>query len=510
MSLHDVIRKTLLAFKEQGIPMTPQHYHDLFCKEAKKLGIIIEECNLVEKYLARLDKATKTELSNYHLRTVDELFAFIAAKINRMEPSACQNELKSMRMLAKRMADVATTVHNKELSLVANYTLQHLDTAHTAASVDILREKWVGFLTTYNDSFLDKLGAMCRVDKEDLERTVEHVIQNFKGTHEMVIPDHVAQLLIEALTPSIAPYEAIRTLGNSIRENPSSLDTLSVQNEVRNAIAKRIELDKQALKETLFALDEIADEVSKRLLSIMEQSAEKKEALGAIKAELTAINFEDITSHKLIHERLLHIATLLEEETHTLHSDVQTYQQQIAVMDHKIAQLEHKLSDVTKESREDFLTGAYNKRALDEKLRELDAGFRRFGRDYIVLFVDIDHFKKINDTYGHDAGDAVLKVLAKLLKKESRANDFVARYGGEEFVLVLPEITLEGAKRMAAKLSALLQKNRFVYKEHRIALTVSGGIALRSEWENNREMIKHADELLYVAKQNGRNQILPL
>ena len=121
----------------------------------------------------------------------------------------------------------------------------------------------------------------------------------------------------------------------------------------------------------------------------------------------------------------------------------------------------------------------------------------------------MDNFKSVNDTYGHDAGDTVLKVFARVLRKQSRDNDFVARYGGEEFVMVLPETTIDGAKQFANKLRVVLEKNRFVYKEKRLKITISGGVTQRSEVEDIPRLIKMADEFVYKAKEAGRNQIFP-
>ena len=511
MTLNDVIRKTLTTMKESGTVLTPQNYQEAFCKEAKKVGIVTEDCNMIEKYIAKLDKSLKKELSNYPLRTTEELFTFLTSKIGRMEPNACQNELKSIKQLVKRMSDVAFGMHDKDLSDIASYTISHIEEAHSSSNIDLIKDKWMDFLTTYDDSYLDKLLVLGSVDKEDIRKSVNAMMAEFTIDHDLHIPDHIGKLLIASLVPSIASSmnDEIAMISSQIRQDSNVLDTSGMQEDIKFAIKKRIELDKSALKETVYQLDEIADEVSMRLLSIIEQSESKKEELGSIKKELENVKIDDNKSYKAIHEKLLNIATLLERETTTLHTEVKSQQTKISVMDKKIALLEGELSDVTKESREDFLTKLFNKRALEEKLHELDSGYKRYGRDYTVLFLDIDFFKKINDTYGHDAGDAVLKVFAKVLKKQSRDNDFVARFGGEEFVMVLPETTFEGTKQFATKLRLVLQKNRFVYKDQRISLTVSGGISQRSQWDNNAEMIKEADSSLYQAKETGRNKILP-
>ena len=153
------------------------------------------------------------------------------------------------------------------------------------------------------------------------------------------------------------------------------------------------------------------------------------------------------------------------------------------------------------DTRTDVLTGLNNRRALEFTLAKLTQEKTPFG----LLVLDIDHFKKVNDTYGHLAGDAALKELASVLLNNVRAEDFCARLGGEEFVILLPNCPLEEARIFAKRLSLTISQHPFTTIGH---LTVSCGIAawpLHSH--NTQELFRRADEMLYVAKQNGRNQV---
>lgn len=513
MSLAEVIKSTLNTMKREGRVLTPQNYQEAFCKESKKSGLIFEDCNHLEAYVKKLDKHIQKELKSYHLRNVDELFSYLNGKISRMAPQSSHEQIQSMLILIKRMAQVAEGMHNKELATIARHTAENIEKAHSATSIDKLKEQWIDFLTTYDDSYLDRLAIIGEIDKKDLTHSIHELVDGFSNEHDMHIPDVLGKLLIASLVPSIAPGmdDEIASISSQIREDANVLDTQAMQGDIKYAIRKRIDLDKASLKDTVYQLDEIADAVSKRLLSIMEQSEIKKEELGGIKRELESLDLSQNGSSSLtaIHQKLFDIAKLLEGEAISLNTEVKSQQLKISTMDKKILLLEDELSDATKESREDFLTKLYNKRALEEKMRELDASFRRYGRDFSLFFIDIDFFKKINDTYGHDAGDKVLKVFAKVLKRESRDIDFVARFGGEEFVMLLPETTDEGAKQFAGKLRLILEKNRFVYKDQRIKLTISGGICQRSDAESIEDLVKKSDGFVYEAKNSGRNQILP-
>jgi diguanylate cyclase (GGDEF)-like protein len=122
---------------------------------------------------------------------------------------------------------------------------------------------------------------------------------------------------------------------------------------------------------------------------------------------------------------------------------------------------------------------------------------------------DIDHFKQVNDTYGHLAGDYVLKQLASVIKTRIRREDVLARYGGEEFGIILPEIDKTNALQFAEKVRKLVEKAEFRFEDTQIPVTVSVGVAtLVGEQEDVLEFIKLADDHLYAAKQAGRNQVV--
>jgi diguanylate cyclase (GGDEF)-like protein len=173
----------------------------------------------------------------------------------------------------------------------------------------------------------------------------------------------------------------------------------------------------------------------------------------------------------------------------------------------KVHQLEKELQEANKESKEDFLTKLYNKRALDEFLSIKEAEFKRYNRNYTIVMFDIDFFKKVNDTYGHEAGDAVLSAFGKILKKDCREVDVVGRFGGEEFMAILSETDTKGGAVFADKVRQHVQKARFVYRKKRIEVTVSAGVAERKKHISLEATINSADEYLYQAKKNGRNRV---
>ena len=149
----------------------------------------------------------------------------------------------------------------------------------------------------------------------------------------------------------------------------------------------------------------------------------------------------------------------------------------------------------------------YNKRALLEKSQDKLGAEKRFSRKLSLLVVDIDHFKKVNDTYGHDQGDVVLKGLGVILRKAKRTTDAVARFGGEEFIILCEETDREGAMLLAERIREELQQTTFQTPKGELSVTCSIGIATfpdaGTDWDT---LFKAADEALYVSKRSGRNR----
>lgn len=156
----------------------------------------------------------------------------------------------------------------------------------------------------------------------------------------------------------------------------------------------------------------------------------------------------------------------------------------------------------------DPLTRVPNKGALDDTLRREFAFARRHGAPLALALLDIDHFKRINDTFGHSAGDGVLKSVARLVERSTRAGDFFARAGGEEFALILRDLDGRGAAACAERVRQLVESAVIMEGSTRVPVTVSLGVAcLAAEDATPEDLLRAADESLYQAKREGRNRV---
>jgi diguanylate cyclase (GGDEF)-like protein len=158
----------------------------------------------------------------------------------------------------------------------------------------------------------------------------------------------------------------------------------------------------------------------------------------------------------------------------------------------------------------DALTGLYNRRHLEERLREMFDHSVRLHEPLAVVMFDLDHFKAVNDTYGHQAGDAVLRQLATLLRESVREIDRIGRYGGEEFMVLLPGTVLDAAVTFAERARQEVEAHQFTFDGGALRRTLSCGVAA---WPHPRiryreQLVKAADDALYVAKELGRNRVV--
>jgi two-component system, cell cycle response regulator len=158
----------------------------------------------------------------------------------------------------------------------------------------------------------------------------------------------------------------------------------------------------------------------------------------------------------------------------------------------------------------DALTGLYNRRYMETHLETLVEKAFQSQRPLGLIMIDIDHFKPINDTYGHDAGDEVLREFASRVQASVRGIDLACRYGGEEFVVVMPDADLSIARAVGERLRRNIASEPFLVSKgkKKLDVTISVGIAMRHDGETADAVLKRADEALYRAKRDGRNRVV--
>jgi diguanylate cyclase len=181
--------------------------------------------------------------------------------------------------------------------------------------------------------------------------------------------------------------------------------------------------------------------------------------------------------------------------------------ERVASMEQEAQGYREHLEEQRQKALIDPLTGLPNRAAWSERLEHEVAQWQQHGNTLLLAMLDLDHFKRINDNYGHLAGDKVLKIIAGVLRKRLRGSDFIARFGGEEFVLLVPDTTLPVGVKLAQTLRAAIEACPFHFKGERVTITVSMGMTAFKPGERSELVLKRADQALYRAKDAGRNKV---
>jgi diguanylate cyclase len=204
-------------------------------------------------------------------------------------------------------------------------------------------------------------------------------------------------------------------------------------------------------------------------------------------------------------ERLVGATQAMEVRTRSLEGELQRSSDQVT-------ELKTQLDTVRKESRLDPLTGVANRKAFDTELQSAIKDARQEGSSVALMMCDIDHFKRFNDTWGHQTGDQVLRLVASCLSENVKGRDTAARYGGEEFVVILRQTALDGAAKLAEQIRMNVENKKLVKRSTGDILgtiTISIGVAQLREGDSPELLVQRADRALYRAKNTGRNRVVP-
>ena len=246
----------------------------------------------------------------------------------------------------------------------------------------------------------------------------------------------------------------------------------------------------------------LIDDILGKLESSARDTASYKKALSAATGELGGER-TPADLRKLV-DGLISATRAMEVRAKSLEGELQASSQQVN-------ELRTKLADVRKESMTDPLTGIANRKAFDEALLAAAVATTRVGEEVSLLLCDIDHFKLFNDTWGHQTGDQVLRLVASCIAENTKGRDTAARYGGEEFGVVLRGTGLEAATKLANQIRAMVETKKLVKKSTGDilgAITISIGVAQFAPGETGDAVVRRADACLYGAKHNGRNLVI--
>lgn len=317
------------------------------------------------------------------------------------------------------------------------------------------------------------------------------------------------RLLVENVSEMVEDdkwlYGQITTL-QEIIANPLEKNSIAdAERSLRDAIIKQGTL-KQSLFDAKTTLKSLMTTFIDRLGDLTESTGEYHNKIEGYSQKIGQASNLGELSHIL--KDVMHDTRIIHDSAKRSHEELLNHKKEAEAAETRIKELEQELNQVSEMVREDQLTGTLNRRGLDDTM---DKELKRSDRSKTpisVALLDIDNFKKLNDSLGHQAGDRALVHLTKVIKETLRPADTVGRYGGEEFIIVLPDTDMDAAMEAMQRLQRDLTKKFFLHNNERILVTFSAGVALRREGEDQEDLIGRADKAMYKAKQTGKNRVV--
>ncbi len=360
--------------------------------------------------------------------------------------------------------------------------------------------------------------ALSQLSDDELKQRKDKKIESLYDLIDILLQriekkniDKMSKLVQQSLKPSISLSISadLESFSIKIGDSPSLLFEKSIQQEMEKFIEERFEVDKKIVAQKTADIARLVTLMSKYLGDAIDSNKHGSSNVSNIKDEIESISVAGSTREELnqLQSKLVQAAITIENEMESVNKNLESGKSKVTALEDKIKQLESDLVQSKKESNIDHLTGLLTRRAYDIEIEKFEENYTRDGQDYAIVFFDLDHFKKVNDDYGHDCGDVVLRTFAQILLKLTRKTDIVGRYGGEEFVAAIRYHDEDELIKYLKRIKNLVTTNKFKYKDLKLNITFSAGVDLRSKHDNYIDTIQETDLLLYNAKDEGRNQI---
>ncbi len=341
-------------------------------------------------------------------------------------------------------------------------------------------------------SYSDRVSFVAE-DQAEIKKTLLKLLHMvFENIGELALDEQWLKGQMDALMSAATPPLTLRRLDD-------------VERRLKDVIFKQKDAKERALQ--------AQNDMRQMLATFIERLSDMAKSTGSFHEKLEE-NARQIEQAKTLEE----IAPVLKEvvqatrnmanQTKTSGEELQQMRDRANQTDAELVKLHQELDRVSAQARHDPLTGALNRKGLEEAVEREISSVRRKDTPLCMSLLDIDNFKKLNDTLGHATGDVALTHLATVARECMRPQDTLARYGGEEFVLLLPDTPLDKGIEAMTRLQRELTKRFFLAGSEKVLITFSAGVAQLAPDETGAEAIKRADKAMYLAKRAGKNRVL--
>jgi diguanylate cyclase len=445
---------------------------------------------------------------------------------NGIDSNKLKTELENFGNLLTQLNDISAKAPIADATLLFDFLLEHTTSPRQGKALGQLKDKYAQQplenpqqlfsavleiiepeATRQSESDSQSSGLL--VDQIDTEIVGKQLLRLLEDL-EIPLPfEPQASILKQQLAdhPAAEPFEALL--------EQSTVLILKIKHHIQ---AERQEID-SFLSQITDKLTALGLAVTGANTAAMESAENRNKLDQSVSEQMQDLQQRSITATQLeplkeiINTRLASITRELQEHNKKEALQRQKSQQQLDELTRKIkametesSQLQSKLMLAKTQALRDTLTGLPNRLAYDERLNAELARWRRYRSPLSLIIWDIDHFKRINDDFGHKAGDKTLAIIAKQLSSHCRQTDFIARFGGEEFTMLLPDTEKQSALKVANQLRFIIEQTGFNSGGNAISITISCGITEFAEGDSPETAFERADQALYQAKQQGRNR----
>lgn len=417
----------------------------------------------------------------------DDITTSSISPVRSTPPSAAADLLPELRELFAFTLETAIATQLLESPQLSSDAKTLARDIRNAVSLDQMQE----FLTRLK-RFAFKLELLAE-DHAELRLSLLKLLRLLVGNiSELVLDDRWLHGQIEIVREIIDKPLSQRSIDDAERR-------------LKEVLFKQSQL-KSSLAEAQAAIKHMLAGFVDQLAHFAEATSDYHDKIGICAEKVSAAN--DITELENVLAEVMH-------ETRTIQLNAQRSRDNLREMQHKVEESERRIRELEKELantsnliRHDQLTGALNRHGLEEMFAKEAARAQRHDTEFCVALLDIDNFKKLNDSMGHETGDQALIHLATICRETLRPQDTVARYGGEEFIILLPETPLDDATKALTRLQRELTRNFFLHDNEKILITFSAGITQMRADDTQTTVIKRADEAMYEAKKSGKNRVI--